>query len=249
MSNIYNSKRARRGLRRRNWQARTPLRYVLIGGIGGLLVLIASVAVAAVLLHGRGTLIAPAAKFQDLQVGEVRLSRPLMPGNTSDLLFSVRNPNAFGVTVDQVSLIGSLRKASPAGCTSKVTGPVIKAGGYRLPRADQVLVGAGAKKNVVVHAAFSLAGSAKSGCGFTAEVDVSATQLAPAASPTTVAPASTPTSRKTAFPGHPISEGPPTTVATTEATKDLPTSGPATPPMPGSDCDPAEPTCEKLPVS
>jgi hypothetical protein len=146
----------------------------------------------------------------------------------------LRNLNAFGARVDQVTLVGALRKAKPAGCTSKVSGPVTRPGGYRLPLADQVLVGAGVKKDVVVHTAFTLAGSAKAGCGFTVEVDVSATQLTPIASPTTVNPTTAPTGTTPPHHSLPPTDAPTLTPATSQATP---------PPAATSDCDPADPTC------
>lgn len=219
---------------RRQRHTRGPLWAVLAIVIGAALVITAGIAFGAIILHGRGVLSASAVQERDLQVSDVRLSRPLMPGGAVDLLLSVRNPNAFGARVDQVTLVGALRKAKPAGCTSKVGGPVTRPAGYRLPLADQVLVGAGVKKNVVVHAAFTLAGSAKSGCGFTAEVDVSATQLPSTASPTAVDPTTAPTSTAPTF-NHTLPPIDPPTV----------TPVPVTPPTVGGggDCDPADPTC------
>jgi hypothetical protein len=219
---------------RRQRRTRWPLWAVLAIAFGALLVLLAGAAFGAIILHGRGELRAAAMQERDLQVSDVRLSRPLMPGGAADLLLSVRNLNAFGARVDQVTLVGALRKAKPAGCTSKVSGPVTRPGGYRLPLADQVLVGAGVKKDVVVHTAFTLAGSAKAGCGFTVEVDVSATQLTPIASPTTVNPTTAPTGTTPPHHSLPPTDAPTLTPATSQATP---------PPAATSDCDPADPTC------
>lgn len=250
MSGIYTSKQARRGLRRR----RTPLRYLLLIAVGAIILVTAGVAMAAIALHGRGTLVAPAGRGSDLQVSDIRLNHPLMPGGNADLLFSVRNPNAFGARIDLVTLVGALRQAKPAGCTRRVGGPVLKPAGFRLPRAEQVLVGAGMKKNVVVHHAFTLAASAKAGCGFTVEVEVSATQLTSAASPTMVTPMSSPTS--TSSPASeptttlPITDPPPP--ASTATTNPGPTATvddrPPTVAPPGAtpsqvDCDPSAEVC------
>lgn len=236
-------KSSRRPRRQRDRRRRWPLWAVLFLVFGSILIITAMAASAAIILHGRGLLDTAAVTEQDLQVSDVRLNRALVPGGTADLLFSVRNPNTYDARVDHVSLVGALRKAKPAGCSTKVAGPVTKPAGYRLPSAEQVLVGAGEKKNVVVHAAFTLAGSSKSGCGFTAEVDVSATQLPPTASPTTENPTTAPTSTP---PAHdpPSSPTPPATVGT-------PTPDP-TPPMtpPIIDCDAAvDPDCAVPPGS
>lgn len=243
MSTVYASKAVKRAKHRQRMTRRRLAVYTVMIVVGLLMVIGAGFAWAAVILHGRGTLDAPAVQQKDLQVSNTRLDRPLLPGGTADLLFSVRNPNAFGARVDQVSLVGALRKANPAGCTAKVAGPVTRSAGYRLPSAEQVLVGAGAKKDVVVHAAFTLAGSAKTGCGFTAEVDVSATQLTPTASPTTVNPTTAPTSTPTdgAGPGVPVTSNPttpPTTTPTMVSTTDL--TPPTTPSSVncGGDLDP-----------
>lgn len=239
-STIYSTKGGRKARRRAARRRRWPLWAVLVIALGAAMLLFAAVASAAIILHGRGTLQAPASTEQDLQVSDVRLSRPLVPGGAADLLLSVRNPNAFGTRVDQITLVGALRKANPAGCTSKVGGPVTKPAGYRLPPADQVLVGAGMKKDVVVHAAFTLAGSAKTGCGFTVEVDVSATQLTPTASPTTVDPTTASTS--TTNPAEPTS-APVTTAPTTTAPTAAPTTmstmliPPGVPPSMDNNCD------------
>lgn len=228
MSTVYASKTVKRAQHRPPPNRRRLLVYAVMIVMGALMVLGAGLAWASIVLHGRGTLNAPAVQELDLQVSNTRLDRPLMPGGSADLLFSVRNPNAFGARVDQVTLVGALRKAKPAGCTTQVTGPVLKSGGYRLPPAEQVLVGAGAKKDVVVHAAFTLARSSKTGCGFTAEVDVSATQLPPTASPTAgassgPAPTSPFTTRPTTPPTTlPVTLTPPTTLPNPACGGDLP---------------------------
>ncbi len=237
---MYVSKYSRRYARHTTTaNRRAPLWCVLVIALGLLLIAAATAAFAAVVLHGRGTLQAPAVQESTLQVSDVRLTRPLLPGATADLLFSVRNPNLFSVRVDQVAVIGALRKAKPAGCASKVAGPVTGKTGYRLPRAEQVLVAAGVKKNVLVRAAFTLARSAKTGCGFTAEVDVSATQLAPTTSPTVGHPTSASTS---APPPTQTTTGTP--AGSTPATTDPVPTGPVSPPptLPG-DCDMLDPSC------
>jgi hypothetical protein len=235
-STLYSSKGGRKARRHSAKTRRWPLWAGVLIAIGIILILLAAAASAAIVLHGRGTLKAPASSEPTLQVSNIRLSAPLMPGGAVDLLISVRNPNAFGTRVDQVTLVGALRGARPAGCTSKVGGPVTRPDGYRLPPADRVLVGAGAKKNVVVRAAFTLAGSATTGCGFTAVVDVSATQLTPATIPTSEP-----------VPTAPTSTVPPTAATTTAVTTAVPDTDPTvfvTPPPPGGlDCDPADPAC------
>ena len=219
-STIYTTKDGRRARRQRNFKRRYPTWVVLTFTLGAVLVILAGVASAAIVLHGRGVLRAAPVQNSSLQVDNVRLSRALLPGSTADLLFSVRNPNAFAARIDRVTLVGGLRKAAPAGCTGKVRGLAVNPAGYRLPHADQVLVGAGAKKNVAVHAAFTLAGTAKTGCGFVAEVDVSATQLTAPISPTATKPTTAPTS--TGMPRKPTTAPtttkPPIASPTTQAT-------------------------------
>jgi hypothetical protein len=240
MSNIYVSQSSQRPRPSRPPSRKMSRRrfytVLLLIVVGGLMVISAGIAVASIILHGRGELNAPAATGNSLQVSNIRLSTPLTPGGKADLLFSVRNPNAYGARVDQVTLVGALRKANPAGCTSKVSGPITKASGYHLPAADQVLVGAGAKRNVVVRAAFQLAGSAKTGCGFSVVVDVSATQLPPVASPTTTKPAP---------PATPATTKPPIDPTTQPVTTPPTTPAQATPPpvAGGEECDPADPDC------
>lgn len=225
VSRIYHSKNAKRT----SWPSRrTPLWCVVAIACGLLLMITAGIASAAILLHGRGFLTAPAVEEKSLQVSNVRLSVPLVPGGAADLLLSVRNPNAFGTRVDQIALVGALRKAKPAGCTAKVGGPITRPAGYRLPLAEQVLVGAGAKRNVVVRAAFTLAASAKTGCGFTAAVDVRGTQLTSTPSATTK-PAPAPA---TTTPGHidgaTSTAPPPSATTTTEPAPTLMSPPPGT---------------------
>lgn len=226
MTGTYNSKARRRRIRRSK-SFRWSVAAVVLGS---LLLLGAGVASAAIVLHGRGVLNVPAYHEQGLQVSDVRLAGPLVPGGGADLQFSVRNPNAFTVRVAGVSLIGALRKAKPAGCTAKVTGPVAKPAGYRLPASEQVLVAAGLRADVVVHNAFRLAASATKGCGFTVDIDVQGIQQAspttsptapvttaptPSAEPATTAPSSSPTAQ------------PPATVPPTIVVPGLPDIDPA----------------------
>jgi hypothetical protein len=232
-SRVFEAQQRRRARRRRL----APIWAVVAVGIGVGIILLAGGAFAWVVLHGRGELTAETYQEQDLQVTDVRLSAPLSPGGSADLLFSVRNPNAFAVSVDRVTLAGAMRKAKPAGCTSKVSGPLTNAAGYRLPAADRVLVGPGAQQAVVVHTAFRLAASAKAGCGFTVGVDVSATQLTPTASPTTVKPTT---------PGPTSTRTEPATVSPTTQTPPPPTTPATTPPVeaPSDPCDPELDVCE-----
>jgi hypothetical protein len=226
-----------RARRRRRARRRAPMWAVIVVVVGALLAIGAGIASAAIALHGRGVLNAEVYSGRGLQVSDVRLSTPLTPGGAADLLFSVRNPNAYPVRVEQVSLVGALGRAKPEGCIAKVTGPVTRAAGFSLPSAERVLVGAGARGDVVVRAAFALAATAKSGCGFTVEVDVSATQLAPATSPATVKPSTAPTSAPTPMPpkGAPWSSSTPAAPPTTTT---------APPPAGEVDCDTAvDPDC------
>lgn len=243
MSGIYISKKARQGAAHRRAPEKMPRWIVFVLVIGTIVLLTAAgVATAAIILHGRGLLAAPAATDRGLQVSDIRLSRPLQPGGSADLLFSVRNPNPFGARIDQVALIGGLRKANPAGCTSRIGGPLIRSGGYRLPLTEQVLIGAGLKRNVVVHAAFMLAAAAKTGCGFLVQIDVRATQLLPTISPTTTKPSESPTT-PTAEPSTTSVTTGPTTPSTTDPTTTEPSTTPPDTTPPDVDCDPAAEVC------
>lgn len=228
MTGTYNSKARKRHLRRSKSFRWSVVAVVL----GSLLLLGAGVASAAILLHGRGVLNVPAYHEQGLQVSDVRLAGPLAPGASADLQFSVRNPNAFTVRVNGVALIGALRKAKPAGCTSGVTGPVTKPAGYRLPAAEQLLVAAGARGDVVVHKAFKLAASARAGCGFTVDIDVQGIQQ--------TEPSSPPATTGTSAPAPPAESPSPSSSPTAPATQTPGTSAPPLelPPLP--DIDPAD---------
>jgi hypothetical protein len=156
--------------------------------LAGLAVLVAAgTAWAAIVVRGTGTVTAAAYQEQGLQVSDERLSETLVPGGSADLVFRVRNPNAFSVVVNRIGLASALRKASPAGCTSKLSGPLVRPGGYRLPATRQVTVGAGARVTVTVPDAVRLAASARGGCGFVVDIEVQGEQTAGAA-PTSAAP-------------------------------------------------------------
>jgi hypothetical protein len=170
---IYGKKR---WYRRLGASTRRHPAYWMLIGVGLLLVAGAGTAAAAIALTGKGTVTAPAYNEQQLQVTDEHLSLPLVPGGSADLVFLVRNPNPFPARVDGVALASSLRKAKPAGCTARVSGPITRAGGYRLPAAARVTVPAGARVEVTAPAAFKLAGAARGGCGFTVDILVSAVQ-------------------------------------------------------------------------
>lgn len=205
---VYGKPRWRRRLER---SLRVHTRYWVLIGVGLTLVLGAGTALAAIVLQGRGTLVAPALDEQQLQVTDERLSTPLTPGGSSDLLFAVRNPNPFPARVDRVSLASPMSKTRPAGCTAKVSGPVQR--GYTFPAAERVSVPAGGRVEVTVPAAFKLAGSASKGCGFTVDILVNATQAtsAPVSSPpTATAPApQQPTTPATTRPADSTTAPPP----------------------------------------
>lgn len=175
MSKIYCS----RGARRKRLVAllHGNTRWWVLIGIGTLLLAVAGTAAAAIVLTGKGTLTAPAYTEQTLQVSGERLSGPLTPGTAADLLFTVRNPNAFPARVNRVSLASPLRKAKPAGCTAKVGGPVTRTAGAELAAAEQVTVPAGDQAQVTVRGAFRLAAGAGKGCGFTVDILINATQI------------------------------------------------------------------------
>jgi hypothetical protein len=223
VTGTYNSKARRRRIRRSK-SFRWSVAAVVLGS---LLLLGAGVASAAIVLHGRGMLNVPAYHEQGLQVSAVRLTGPLVPGESADLQFSVRNPNTFTVRVAGVTLIGALRKAKPAGCVTKVTGPVTKPAGYRLPASEQVLVAAGLRADVVVHNAFKLAASATKGCGFTVDIDVQGIQQASPTTPETTAPTPPPASPSPSQSASSSPTQPPATVPPTIVVPGLPDIDPA----------------------
>lgn len=213
---VYGKPRWRRWLTR---SLRVHTRYWVLIGVGVMLALGAGTAAAAIALSGRGLLVAPSYEEKDLQVTDERLSVPLTPGGSSDLLFTVRNPNPFPARIDRVSLASALRKSKPAGCTAKVSGPLVRPDGYALPAARRVTVPAGGRLQVTIPAAFKLAGSARGGCGFTVDILVNATQATATVTPS---PA-----RSVPNPNLPPKKLPPTAPATTVATT---TSSAAPPP-------------------
>lgn len=235
---IHVSKNAARtapGRRRRRVWRRVTWSWALVV-LGGVMLLSAIGAYAGIALSGTGTVLFPAARTQGLQVTQERVSGPLIPGGSADLLFAVRNPNTFPVTVNRVGLASSLRSSSPARCTTKLTGPLLAGGGYSLPAGERVLVPPGARRTVIVHRAVRLAASARTGCAFAVDVLAQATQVIPVPTATTRTPIP---------PGHPpITTAPPALEPTTAAptATDPPTDQPPAPtglPDP-VDADPAD---------
>src|SRR5260221_704214 len=83
-NSVYVSKSAKRGRRRAQRSSRRLVLFMAMIVVGVVLVVGAGWAYAAVILHGRGELNAPAGSGQDLQVSDTRLSRPLVPGGSAD---------------------------------------------------------------------------------------------------------------------------------------------------------------------
>lgn len=226
MAGTYDSK-ARRNRHRRGWSFRWGVAGVVLGAM---LLLAAGAAYATIILHGRAVLTAPSYREQGLQVSGMRLAGPLQPGQSADLRFLVYNPNAFGVRVTTVSVVGPLRKAAPKGCTAKVDGPALARGGFRLPPAAQVWLGPGGQAEVLAPGAFRLARSARAGCGFAATLDVAgvaAVKGMPSVPPT-----------------EPTAPPPPATTAPTSSPPPPPpvptTAPPSPPPILDDDTDPAD---------
>ncbi len=181
---------------KRRWYrrlARSVRRYTLYWtmiGIGLFLLFGAGAAAAAITLSGKGTLVAPAYDGKQLQVTDEHLSQPLAPAAAADLVFTVRNPHGFAVRVYQVGLASPMSRAKPAGCTARVSGPVLR--GYTFPAGTQVTVPPGARTEISVPAAFRLAPAATRGCGFTVDILVSAVQGGSVPTPPVDEPGGTP---------------------------------------------------------
>jgi hypothetical protein len=194
-------------------------------------------AYAAVAVHGRGELVADAVETAGLEIDEVRLSVPLTPGHTSDLVFRARNRTGSVLVTDRVTALLPLREAKPAGCTSKVSGPLLGSG-MVLGGEQRVVLAPGERQEITIPAAVRLAGSSKTGCGFKVTIDVQAVSAPPTTGPTTRPPTS-PTVR----PSDPTGPSDPPT--STPPTEPPPTT--VNPPTvtPTVDCDPVDPTCQE----
>jgi hypothetical protein len=188
-----------------------------------LLVLGSTIASAAIVLHGHAELVVDPAETGGLEVGDVRLAAPLVPGGTADLVLAVRNRGTVPVAADRITASLPLKDARPAGCTSKVSGPLLTADGSRLSGQQRVVLQPGEQRVVTVPRAVRLAASSKTGCGFRLTLDVQAVQVVV---PTTPAPTR------------------PTTAPDTEPPTIAPTTAPTeTPPLQLDDCDEADPAC------
>lgn len=232
--------------RMHRWVAGAAVVSVVAGG---------GAAYAAVTLHGQAELVSQPIVQAGLAVNAARLEPALTPGDTSALVFTVRNTSGLTVVADRVTLKLPLRDAKPAGCTSRVSGPLLARRGLPLTGGERVLLGPGQNADVTVPGALSLASSATRGCGFRVTLDVQAVPGggAPATSPIKGKPPTGSTvdpTQPVATPPTPVAPGIPTT-ATTAPT----TAGTVTPPPPatgftppttysgGDDCDPADTSC------
>jgi hypothetical protein len=209
---------------------RGPLLPVLI--VLGLLVTAGSAAAATgLVLHGKGELVNPPLAG-DLEIVSLQLEPVLVPGGSGDLILSVRNRSTLTVMADRVRLDSPLRDARPAGCTTKISGPLLQKNGVLLIGRERIALMPGRVGQLSVPSALSLAPSAKQGCGFRVQVDVQAVEAVPTSPPPTVAPSTT-------SPPQPTTPPPPTEAPPSEG-------GPTTitpPPLPDPDCDPADPDC------
>jgi hypothetical protein len=198
--------------------------------VGGAVLVTGSAAVAAtaVLVRGEREIVSQPLTG-DLQVVDARLEPWLIPGAASDLVVRVRNRGAKPVTLDRLKLKLPLRTPQPAGCTARVSGPLLAAAGMPLPAAQRVGVPAGREVSVTVPKVLTLAAAASSGCGFKVVVEVQAIQNQPTSAPTatpTTAPTTPPTTRPTTMPPTATSPTvqPPTVQPTTTPTIDPPGS-------------------------
>jgi hypothetical protein len=231
----------------------------------GVLIAGSAAAYATSVLHGRAELVAPAADLAQLQVSGVHLASPPRPGETVGLVFTVRNNTKAAVTVDRVIAQLPLRDARPAGCTSKLSGPLMSRSGFRLTGDQRVLLAPREQRQVTVPKVLMLSAAARTGCGFRVSVDVQAVPTPhPTATPTNTPPIGTsppPTTVPadptmiTTPPTSPTITPPPTIGGGCDPEYDPycdptgPTSQPTTvipPTLPTDDCDPVyDPTCPK----
>jgi hypothetical protein len=192
-------------------------------------------------LHGRGDLVSQPLGG-DLEVVDVHLEPLLMAGASSDLVLQVRNRSTLTVIADRVRLLLPVRDTKPAGCITKVSGPLLDSAGLALVDDQRVVLEPGRAGQLLVPAALSLAAGATGGCGFRVQVDVQAVPSPPRTVPPTTGPSATPpTTRPTTDP----TAEPPTTRATSRPPATDPTLIPVTPPptLPPLDCDAADPLC------
>ena len=162
-------------------------------GVGGTILVTgsAAAAVAAVVVRGEREIVSQPLTG-DLQVTDARLEPWLIPGAASDLVVRVRNRGAKPVTLDRLTLKLPLRTPQPAGCTARVSGPLMASAGMPLPAAQRISVPAGREVSVTVPKVLTLAAAASSGCGFKVVVEVQAVQNPPTTMPTAVPPTSRP---------------------------------------------------------
>jgi hypothetical protein len=134
-------------------------------------------AYAAVVLRGQGELVAEPAEWAGLQVDDVHLAAPLTPGGSADLILTVRNRSTVYATADRLVAPTPLREARPAGCTTKVSGPLLAKAGLKLTGAQRASLSPGSGQVITVPGALRLAATAKTGCGFRLTINVEATEL------------------------------------------------------------------------
>jgi hypothetical protein len=218
-------------------RARQYLRPALGAAIAGTTILLGGATVyAAAVVHGRADLVVPQTRTAGLEVTGVRLSA-LTPGAAADLSFTVRNPGAVFVTTDRVTALLPLRDARPARCTEKVSGPLLTRNGLHLAGQQRRTLAPGDSEQITVPAALRLSSTVRTGCGFTATLDVRAVQLS--AGPTPPAQPTMPA----AIPPTPTATASTTPTPSAE-TALLPKPTEAVSPPEGGLCDPlADPDC------
>lgn len=220
MPNIRNVHPAEPQATRRSRPGRPAWLALAVGG-AVLLTGSAAVAAAAVVVRGEREIVSQPLTGA-LQVTDARLEPWLIPGAASDLVVRVRNSSTKPVTLDRLKLKLPLRTPQPAGCTARLSGPLLATAGMPVPAAQRVSVPAGREVSVTVPKVLTLAAAATSGCGFKVVVEVQAVQNQPTTPPTT-RPTTMPT---TTAPSPP----PPTTAPTPQPSTVQPTTAPPPPP-------------------
>jgi hypothetical protein len=147
----------------------------IAGAVAGTM-LAGGVAYAAMTLTGAGTAHADAYQGANLTITAEHVSKPIYPGVTADLSFTVTNDNPFPVTIKQISFdasrAGQLSVACATGEERYLTAPTATGTVIDLPAAQQSIIPAKAGSTagsgtVTAVGAVHLDAAATAGCSFT----------------------------------------------------------------------------------